>query len=85
MKMAQDKKLSEQNSLTNGYLRDLFFFSSVLTVIFAFRWHCDVKARLDNALADNNLNVTRLADPDYLIFNRVPKVGSQTINNLIGK
>ena len=32
-----------------------------------------------------NLNSTSArCDPDLLIFNRVPKVGSQTIQNLIG-
>lgn len=32
----------------------------------------------------HELNITEQGNPDILIFNRVPKVGSQTIMNLIG-
>ena len=38
---------------------------------------------LNRATAHLNSTATR-CDPDLLIFNRVPKVGSQTIQNLIG-
>lgn len=78
------KDAESQPSTKLPVLLDLFYLSCLLTLLFAYWWHSEVSARLDRAIEDNELNITGRADQGCLIFNRVPKVGSQTINNLIG-
>ena len=62
-------------------LTKLLVAMALLIAIIA-HWY-RVIGELDKEMAHLNSTSGR-CDPDLLIFNRVPKVGSQTIQNLIG-
>ncbi len=55
---------------------------AVLLLVLSYRDLDSVTRQL--VLAGEELNVTGNCRQDILIFNRVPKVGSVTINNLVG-
>ena len=77
---------TEEDTLeeANNKCQHFYLWPTVLALVLAFIWHLEVTGRWEEAISTNRLNITGDADPDCLIFNRVPKVGSQTIMNLIG-
>ena len=68
----------ESSKIKTEYLWIVTLIFSVLSV---FNWQ---SANQTLKELKSKLNVTGSCNENILIFNRVPKVGSQTVNHLIG-
>lgn len=84
--MAGRKKESEEEEEGPLVVLTLLDLAALLLAVLlpaaAYRGYAGAREELEAARAE--LNVTARSNQDILIFNRVPKVGSNSINNLVG-
>ena len=86
MKKAEEKKKKEEEEKggPSWGLVDLVACLSVILAGISVQTYFAAKSQL-SVYREENLNITGTLDQEGIVFNRVPKVGSETIWTLIGK